>query len=428
MTLLLRKISETTSDIVLGWDPPEGVEWYLFYAGGKRVSNAAPIDKNGTVKNRVRFSKTLTPQEVVAITRRNGVMGIEVGVYTGEVEPPPPTSKSPMGFYKLGSGALKSNPDRYGILMVSAGGAKGAGARSPKSLVYMSALSCRGSGDNYGLSASEARAINAVLRDGEGELLNASYPASVLGDPGSSAYQKAWCEGVERMVRSYGVDGFWGDDLVQRSPTALSGGRMPNQYPTLPQWQAAIQSFVEYVGNYMRSKGILCGWNAQPGYSGNWDTNGSITKTWWEKIAPFSDYLMCEYHLKHDAISTNGGLKVAGSGWGKEWDGWRALHPACNAWGVNMVSVNYGAMNSPEQRYCLATFMLDWDGKGSSCWGETGSSGGSDSWDPWGSIYESAAALGSPTGPAVKQGNEWVRTFANGTVRVNPTAVTSSIG
>lgn len=88
--ITLRKISETEANIVLGWDPPPGVEWYIFFAGGTRVSNAAPVDKNGVVKNTVRFAKVPTPQEVVAITRRNGVMGVEVGVYNGEVEPPPP--------------------------------------------------------------------------------------------------------------------------------------------------------------------------------------------------------------------------------------------------------------------------------------------------------------------------------------------------
>lgn len=88
MSLVLRKVSDTSTTIVLGWDPPVGVEWYLFYAGGKRVSNDAPVDKNGTVKNTIRFSKTPTPWEVVAITRRNGVMGVEVGYY------PPPVTNS----------------------------------------------------------------------------------------------------------------------------------------------------------------------------------------------------------------------------------------------------------------------------------------------------------------------------------------------
>lgn len=81
MSIVLHKVSETTNDITLGWDPPVGIEWYLFYAAGKRVSNAPPIDKNGNVRNTIKFSKMLSPYEVVAITRLNSVMGVEVGLY-----------------------------------------------------------------------------------------------------------------------------------------------------------------------------------------------------------------------------------------------------------------------------------------------------------------------------------------------------------
>ena len=82
MALVLHKIDETNKNIILGWDPPAGVEWYLFYGGGKRVSNAPPVDQRGVVKKTVQFSKVPTPQEVVAITRRNGVMGVEVGIWS----------------------------------------------------------------------------------------------------------------------------------------------------------------------------------------------------------------------------------------------------------------------------------------------------------------------------------------------------------
>ena len=38
----LHLISETTSTLTLGWTPPDGIEWYLFYAGDTRVR--APQD------------------------------------------------------------------------------------------------------------------------------------------------------------------------------------------------------------------------------------------------------------------------------------------------------------------------------------------------------------------------------------------------
>jgi hypothetical protein len=86
----LRKLSETAATVTLEWEPPAGVEWYVFFAAGVRVSNAAPVDRNGVVKSTVRFSKGADPYEVVAIVRRNGVMSVDVGVFDSTPEPPPP--------------------------------------------------------------------------------------------------------------------------------------------------------------------------------------------------------------------------------------------------------------------------------------------------------------------------------------------------
>lgn len=81
----VRKLTETTSTITLGWDPPVGAEYYLFFAGGNRVSNAPAVDNRGNVKRTIKFYKTPSPWEIVCITRINNVMGVEVGYY-------PPTS------------------------------------------------------------------------------------------------------------------------------------------------------------------------------------------------------------------------------------------------------------------------------------------------------------------------------------------------
>jgi hypothetical protein len=87
MGLVLEIVYESKSNITLGWNPPIGAEWYLFYAGGNRVSNAPAVDKNGVVKKQITFSKTPSPWEVVAITRINGAMGVEVGYYPPQMPP-----------------------------------------------------------------------------------------------------------------------------------------------------------------------------------------------------------------------------------------------------------------------------------------------------------------------------------------------------
>jgi hypothetical protein len=81
MSIALHIMIESKSSITFGWEPPDGVEYYLFYAGGKRVSNAPAVDRNGNPKTTIRFSKIPSPWEVVAITRQEGVMGTEVGYY-----------------------------------------------------------------------------------------------------------------------------------------------------------------------------------------------------------------------------------------------------------------------------------------------------------------------------------------------------------
>jgi hypothetical protein len=74
---------ETATDVTLTWEPPSDADHYLFYTEGAKVSNAAAVDKNGTVKKSVKFSKSGAPYEVVCI--RNNPHRIEVGVYPENV-------------------------------------------------------------------------------------------------------------------------------------------------------------------------------------------------------------------------------------------------------------------------------------------------------------------------------------------------------
>lgn len=66
----LRLVAETSTTLTLGWTPPAGIQWYLFYADGERMSNAAPVDKNGKAKDSVKFAKGHDQYQVVAVVRR----------------------------------------------------------------------------------------------------------------------------------------------------------------------------------------------------------------------------------------------------------------------------------------------------------------------------------------------------------------------
>ena len=93
MTIALTKIAETSSTITLGWEPPDGVGAYAFYAAGQIVSVATANMKDGSPRNTVKFSKTSPgpPFEVAALCRS------AAGVYTVEADAYPDASPPPAG-------------------------------------------------------------------------------------------------------------------------------------------------------------------------------------------------------------------------------------------------------------------------------------------------------------------------------------------
>lgn len=79
--MILQVVSDIGTSRTYRWDPPSGVEWYIAFADGERVTNAPPIDKNGNVVKTMKFFKGTEPHEVVAIIRRANVMSVDVGIY-----------------------------------------------------------------------------------------------------------------------------------------------------------------------------------------------------------------------------------------------------------------------------------------------------------------------------------------------------------
>lgn len=105
--LPLTKLSENDDTVTLGWTPPSGVEWYTLYANYERVSNHAPISKDGVVYRQTRFDKGKEPMQVVATVRTSpDVFDVAVGTYKTVVTPPPPTGKPP---------AFRTNYDKLNL-------------------------------------------------------------------------------------------------------------------------------------------------------------------------------------------------------------------------------------------------------------------------------------------------------------------------
>jgi len=91
MGLTLTKISETSTTITLGWDPPLGVGGYVFYANGQPVSVATANLKDGSPRKEIKFSKTQPgPPFIVAATcRQGGILVLQTGMYPTVPDPLP---------------------------------------------------------------------------------------------------------------------------------------------------------------------------------------------------------------------------------------------------------------------------------------------------------------------------------------------------
>lgn len=348
-------------------------------------------------------------------------------------EPPPPPVAAGNPLMRLRYGSSRpwgANLNRYGTLTVGVAYGAEAGQLPGRSLVYMSGTNVAKTGIGYdtGVGEAEARANGWILKDAAGvEIVNAGYPSYFLADVGDGGYQQAWCRNVDAKVRGFGCDGFFNDDLLNWI-LGFTGGRVPAKYATDAAWDQAMFSFAVAVGAYFRPRGIYVSHNAGAFKAGdNASNDGTRTLAWFQRLAPHSDGLMCESWMSREnapappsssglPVSANGRLDAAG--WWNNWTGWRRLHPFCAAAGVDFLP----AHTVGSQEYLLATFLLDWNGvlggiaHGNYVMG-----------DPWTAVYDRVTALGQPAAVAVKAGNVWTRTFAGGSVTVDPVAGTAQI-
>lgn len=94
--LTLTKLAETRSTLTLGWTPPASVECYAFFANGIKASTADDLNKDGSPRSSVKFSKRVPgpPFDVIALVRSGGSYSIEWGTYPSSTPPPPPSGDS----------------------------------------------------------------------------------------------------------------------------------------------------------------------------------------------------------------------------------------------------------------------------------------------------------------------------------------------
>ena len=332
--------------------------------------------------------------------------------------PSPPTG-SPIGWiHSVPDGFFPpSNLDKYGVV-VTENPITNAAFRGVQ-LTYRTAITCQPAGSTN-ISQDRCLAAGYQMYSTTGQVMvNSSYQPSVLADPGLPAYQAEWCQAALTKAQQNGAEGMWIDDSNPRIYT-ISGGVMPQKYPTNALYEEAMLSFAQYVYNFFNSRGMKTGYNS--GIAA--DDNAAAMKAWWPRLGPRAHYLSEEYWL----TPNNAYLRLAGSStWYNYWDEHRDLHRVCQQAGCGFIPNTDGSPDSRAQNYTLGTFMLDWDGTakdGSNLFAINGYSTA----DPWNSYYTQAIALGAPTGPAVQTANNvWVRPFVNGSLTVNSGNGTTSI-
>jgi hypothetical protein len=301
----------------------------------------------------------------------------------------------------------------YSALIVGLALARKAAREPGRSLVYFSGTDVN-TRWNAGVPYTKARRRGWLLKDRAGNLLiNRHYPANYIGDVGNPAYQRAWLEGVSRILRNNRDDGIFIDDvLYDLEPLA---GTEAAKYPTQQQWAAATLSFVKAVGNALRSEGYYVALNASGYVRGDSNSNnGTNTVVWWKELGPHVNGLMNESYV--EASDGADQLRTTGTAWYQQWDAWQRLIGIAQSMDDDFFGLSYGSHGDARRMsYGKASFLLDWNGGGGAFLYQP-----SDEQDPWNGAW--TRDIGRPAGAKRRAGVAWLRRYSGGIALVNPDA------
>ena len=323
-----------------------------------------------------------------------------------------------IGVIRWGSSfSQASGYDRYSYVDVTPGDADDAGRLSTKSLVYMSGTSVQTSWST-GVSYSEALANNWLLKDANGQYLRNTAYGAYVGDIGNPAYQQRFISNVAALLAANGNEGVHIDDVLM-TPVLLTSGVFPAKYPTQQSWENAMVSFIQAVGQGLRSRGYYVLAQAIGYIPGDapGSNDGTTNARFWSRLAPYVSGLLSEYweQLPNDPTK----LRPSGtSSWTQYWDGWLDQIDAAQNNGADFFAYMYGTSSSVNiMRYGKASFLLKWDGGGGGFIYQTTSG------DPWN--LEWTMDIGQPSASRYQVGVGWRRNYSGGTVILNPSPSTS---
>jgi Hypothetical glycosyl hydrolase family 15 len=341
------------------------------------------------------------------------------GTRRSALRPKEPSKPAPLpgtGVVRFGTTFMAaSGYERFSYVLVSRGDARAAARLPGTSLVYMSGTSVPPSWST-GVPYELARTNGWLLKDaGDHYLVNPNY-GTYIGDIGNRAYQQAFVAGVTSFLAKTKVDGVFLDDVVA-SYEALTGDESPALYPNQTAWEAAMTSFVDYVGPALKARGYYVLANAGKFVPGNSNSDtAAYTTEFWQRIAPSVSGLMCEYWLQSPIDLQQ--IRLIGSQWFQNWTGWQQLVSVAQDAGVDFFGLMKGSGDNVQaMRFGRGSFLLDWNGGGGAFMYSI-----TDRNDPYAQSW--VTQFGVPVKPKFERvPGVWQRRYKRGLVVVNATSV-----
>ncbi len=319
------------------------------------------------------------------------------------------------GVVRLGTTFAKaSGYQRYSYVLVSLGDAQAAAKLPGTSLVYMSGTSIPPTWST-GVPFERARENGWLLRDDKGAYLTNEHYGTYIGDIGNRAYQQAFVTGVASFLARTKVDGVFLDDVVANYD-ALTGGAEPALYQTQQAWEAAMTSFMAYVGPALKARGYYVLANAGKFVAGDpVSDTAAYTADFWRRLAPSVSGMMCEYWLQNSTDFQQ--LRVIGTHWFENWTGWQGLVAVAQDAGADFFGLTFGSGdNFQAMRLGRGSFLLDWNGRGGAFMYSI-----KDRNDPYSSSW--VTQFGAPLRPKFERApGVWQRRYKRGLVVVNATS------
>jgi lysophospholipase L1-like esterase len=274
---------------------------------------------------------------------------------------------------------------------------------------YATPMACRASdpaGYTQALPPAQVQS-SWLLKDSSGTVITRNNGDDQAIDPGNTAFQQAAGQNLVSICQSQGWDGIMLDE-INADPTWAYPGNRPDVYPDNASWQAACLALVQALASALHTAGLKL-----------WINLGQAGNSWDQTITQACDGSNQEYWIGRSGYADPSTASTANGVWAQQlsWAQWNEQQGIASIYHCSTTDANVAT-------YALATFLLISEGHGIF----SASPDAYDNTDVWNvNDFTAALNLGAPSGAYTTSETTYTRQFANGTVTVDPTAMTATI-